>query len=244
MQHHQTAACNAVGCRRAGSLGTRCSAVYSLPGMLLMHRFLPPLRSNWLLMYLGDAEVQQLALNMLGWVRSGALMTCLAPRQCSRVSGGGGGGNGGGGGDGHVYFRGAALSPFTLQRHFWRLHSRRRVWPATSAVAHPCFVLPPLRWWWAATCSFGRAASASRATRHARTTPRTTGGWVGGCGWGVSQGVGYRATNGRVNAASRDAWLAGSEQQQGSVRLSRWVGALRLTGTAGEGLAGWLAGWQ
>jgi hypothetical protein len=28
--------------------------------------------SNWLLMYLGDAEVAQLARNMLGWVRLGA----------------------------------------------------------------------------------------------------------------------------------------------------------------------------
>lgn len=26
--------------------------------------------SNWLLMYLGDAEVQQLARNMLSWVRT------------------------------------------------------------------------------------------------------------------------------------------------------------------------------
>ena len=26
--------------------------------------------SNWLLMYLGDSEVQQLARNMLGWVRA------------------------------------------------------------------------------------------------------------------------------------------------------------------------------
>lgn len=30
---------------------------------------LPPCRSNWLLMYLGDAEVEQLARNMLNWVR-------------------------------------------------------------------------------------------------------------------------------------------------------------------------------
>ena len=30
--------------------------------------------SNWLLMYLGDAEVQQLARNMLSWVRPHALL--------------------------------------------------------------------------------------------------------------------------------------------------------------------------
>ncbi len=35
--------------------------------------------SNWLLMYLGDAEVQQLARNMLSWVRAAVVLGMFVP---------------------------------------------------------------------------------------------------------------------------------------------------------------------
>lgn len=77
--------------------------------------------SNWLLMYLGDAEVQQLARNMLNWVRAPpARLTLAYSLKFPHIS---------------------CVLPVWQQRQRWS--ARLQQWTAVGAAALLLLLLPP-----------------------------------------------------------------------------------------------------